>query len=119
MPGMPVVSQEFSGKCWGKGPELGSSVWESETHAHGEISTRLFPSAEGRGGSKSARPTKDPPFIPNAGGGPAPLPWVRSGRTFFPVGSFETNCSWEKRERRVEEGVSDEAGATWSNQGFL
>ena len=53
---------------------------------------------KGVGAPEKACPTKDPPFIPNAGGGPAPLPWVRSGLTFFPVGSFETNCSREKRE---------------------
>ena len=34
---------------------LGLSVWENETHEHGEISTRLLTSAEGRGCSKSAR----------------------------------------------------------------
>ena len=40
---------------WGKsvGEWLGSSVSENETHEHGEISTRLFTSAEGRGYSKS------------------------------------------------------------------
>ena len=37
--------------------------------------------------------------IPNAGDGPVPFPWVRSGRTFFSGGSFETDCYWEKRER--------------------
>ena len=37
------------------GTWLGSSVSENETHEHGEISTRLFTSAEGRRCSKSAR----------------------------------------------------------------
>ena len=40
------------------------SVLENETHEHGEISTRLFTCAGGRGGSK--RPVqrrKDPPYL--------------------------------------------------------
>ena len=39
--------------CWGKWPSLGLSVSESETHEHGEISTRLFTSAEEHKCSKS------------------------------------------------------------------
>ena len=35
------------------GEWLGSSVSENETYEHGEISTKLFTSAEGRGNSKS------------------------------------------------------------------
>ena len=45
-------SQE-TGKLLGR--RLGSSVSENETHEHGEILTRLFTSAEGRGYSKSTR----------------------------------------------------------------
>ena len=58
---------------------------DNEAREHGEISTRLFASAEGRGFSncKEKRPSL---FIPNAGDGPVPFPLVRSGRTFFPVG---------------------------------
>ena len=37
------------------GTWLGLSVLKNETHEHGEISTRLFPSAEGHGCSKSTR----------------------------------------------------------------
>ena len=37
------------------GEWLGSSVLKNETHEHGEISTRLFTSAEGCGYSKSMR----------------------------------------------------------------
>ena len=70
------------------GTWFGSSVSENETHEHGEISTRLFTSAEGRRYPKKCTlQTKDPPlFIPNAGDVPVPFPWVRSGHTFFPVG---------------------------------
>ena len=68
-----------------------SSVSEHETHGQGEISTRLFASAEGHGSSKKhVCRTKDPPlFVPNAGDVPVPFPWVRSGHTFFPVGSLK------------------------------
>lgn len=55
---------------------------------------------EGAGAQKSRAPNKGPsPFLRKAGDGPVPFPRVGSGRTFFPGGSFETNCSWEKRER--------------------
>lgn len=54
------------------------------------------------GGSTSAegreRKREDPSlFIPEAGGVPVPFPGVKFGRTFFSVGSCETNCYWEKR----------------------
>ena len=50
----------------------------------------------------------------------SPSYWSGQGADFFLVGSFETNCYWEKRERRgVEKGVSDKAGTKWSNQGFF
>ena len=42
---------------------LRSSVSESETHEHGEISTRLFTSAEGRRCSKSTREEEKTLFI--------------------------------------------------------
>ena len=70
------------------GTWFGSSVLKNGTHEHGEISTKLFTSAEGRGYSnKPALQTKDPPLlIPNAGDLPVPFPLARSGCTFFPVG---------------------------------
>ena len=54
---------------------------ESETHEHGEILTRLFTSAEGRGCSKSRheRGKTPPPFVPNTGGISVPFHWSGQG----------------------------------------
>ena len=53
-------------------------------------------------GAQKAHAKKKRPslFIPNAGDVPVAFPRVRSGCTFFLVGSLETDCYWEKRERR-------------------
>ena len=75
---------------------LGSSVSKNETREHRQISTRLFTSAEGHGCSESVQRRRDPPCSSLR---QRKDPWGRSGRTFFSVGSFETNCYWEKRER--------------------
>ena len=101
---------------------LRSSVSESETHEHGEISTRLFTSAEGRRCSKSAANQKRPSlFLPNAADGLVPFPRVRSGRTFFPVGELKQIVTGKrgKEEGRLPESVSAETRAKWSHQDFL
>ena len=45
------------------GAWLGSSVSKNKTREHGEISTRLFTSAEGRRCPKSEQRRKDPPCV--------------------------------------------------------
>ena len=76
---------------------------------------------EGAGAQKVRAPNKGPsPFLRKAGDGPVPFPRVGSGRTFFPGGSFETLFLGEEGKRRgSQEGVSAEAGAQRSPQGFL
>ena len=49
------------GPVGGKRPQLGSSVWESETHKHGEIPPRLFTATGGGKSSKGARKEGTPP----------------------------------------------------------
>ena len=78
----------------------------SETCGQGEISTRLFTSAEGHGYSKKhALRTKDSPlFIPNTGDLPVPFPLVRSGRTLFPVGLKQIVAGKRGKEERGRRG---------------
>ena len=97
---------------------------ESETHEHGEISTRLFTSAEGCKCSESMQEEdRTSLFIPNAGGISVPFPLVRSGRTFFAHSSWLANLkqivSGKRGRQGGWEGVSDRAETKWSNQDFL
>ena len=86
------VGQPLVGEKW---PLLGSSVLESKTDEHGDISTRLFTYAKGwkcslsvtsSQVSKCAQRMKNPLFIPNAGSISVSFPLVTSGHTFFSVG---------------------------------
>ena len=93
------------------GTWLGSLVSKNETHAHGETLTRFLTSAEGhRHSKKCTRQTKDPPlFLPNAGDAPVPFPWVRSGRTFFPVGSLKQIVAGKRgKQEGGRRGISAE-----------
>ena len=73
------------------GEWLGSACWQIERHEHGEISTKLFPSAEG------AQRRGDALFSPNAGDGPVPCTGQVRAHT-LPGWLTGTNCCWEKRE---------------------
>lgn len=80
------------------GTWLRSSVSGNQTQARGEVSTRLLPPAKGAGAQK-AKKQRPSLLIPSARDGAVPFPRVGSGHTFLSLGSFETLCSWEKRER--------------------
>ena len=97
---------------------LRTSVTESETHEHREVSTRLFTSAEGRGCSKgTCEEEKTLPLFPYL----SPSQWSGQG----------AHCSWLANLKQIvtgrrgkgwgeaEEGASGEAGKKWSNQDFL
>ena len=95
---------------------------ENETHDHGEISTRLFASAEGRRHSKRVQRRKDPPYVsltqvmylP-------PSHWSDQGTHSSQLANLKQIVTGRRRKEEggLQEGVSAKTGAKWSHQDFL
>ena len=76
------------------------SVGKWDTWTRGELNKSLYFCRRARILQKAQAKKKIPSlFIPNAGEGPVPFPWVRSGAHSSQLANWN-NCCWEKRERR-------------------
>ena len=110
-------------------PQLRSSVSESKTHEHREISTRLFTSAEGckcslsmtsRQSSKQEWRRKNPPLSPMRAVHLSLSHGSGQGAHSSLLANLKQIVPWRRgNEGGVEEGVSGKAGTKWSSQGLL
>lgn len=97
--GTQAAVQKDCPQCWGDGSHRQCQKMRPSSTGRprqGSFLLQEAPVLKKRAHVKKERPSL---CIPNAGDGPVPFPWVRSGRTFFSGGSFETDCYWKKRER--------------------
>ena len=102
------------------GELLGSSVSESETHEHGKISTRLF-CRRARVLQKHTRRGKDPPYLPLM-----QVMYLSPSHWSGQASPSARLANWNKlllgdevKRTGLQEGISAETRAKWSDQDFF